>query len=124
MTLLNRVYDHGSLTHADYRTLLLLTNPFAPHVSEELWEIMQYGGTVTDQAWPQYEEEKCREKMVELAVQINGKVRSRIVVNAKAAASEVLEMAKADEAAARHLEGKNIVKELYVPGRLVNFVVK
>lgn len=124
MTLLNRVYDHGSLTHADYRTLLLLTNPFAPHVSEELWEIMQYGGTVTDQAWPQYEEEKCREKMVELAVQINGKVRSRIVVNAEAAASEVLEMAKADEAAARHLEGKNIVKELYVPGRLVNFVVK
>lgn len=62
--------------------------------------------------------------MVELAVQINGKVRSRIVVNAEAAASEVLEMAKADEAAARHLEGKNIVKELYVPGRLVNFVVK
>ncbi len=124
MTLLNRVSDKGQVNEAEYKTILLLTNPFAPHITEELWEIKAFGGKVTDQAWPSYEEAKTVEKQVELAVQVNGKVRGKIVVDQDAAEAEVLALAKAADKIHGLLEGKVLVKELYVKGRLVNFVVK
>lgn len=124
MTLLNEIYARGSINRCEYKTLLLLVNPFAPHITEELWEIMGYGETICQQSWPQYEEEKCLEKQVEIAVQVNGKVRSRLTIQADLAEADVLARAKDDEAVRRFLEGKKLVKEIYIKGRLVNLVVK
>lgn len=124
MTLLNRVSEVGHVNEAEYKTMLLLTNPFAPHMTEELWELGNYGGRVTDQAWPVYDEAKTVEQQVELAIQVNGKVRGKIVVDQAAEEREVLALAKAEDNTSRYLEGKHLVKELYVKGRLVNFVVK
>ncbi len=124
MTLLNAIYDRGSINRAEFKTLLILTNPFAPHITEELWELSGFDKELNQQSWPVYDEEKCREKEVELAIQINGKVRGRFTISADAEKTEVLEKAKLEESAARYLDGKNIVKEIYIPGRLVNFVVK
>ena len=123
MTLLNAIYDRGSINRAEFKTLLILTNPFAPHITEELWELSGFDKELNQQSWPVYDEEKCREKEVELAIQINGKVRGRFTISADAEKTEVLEKAKLEESAARYLDGKNIVKEIYIPGRLVNFVV-
>ncbi|MCC8023094.1 MAG: leucine--tRNA ligase, partial [Clostridiales bacterium] len=96
MALLNEISDLGSVNHAEFRTLLLLLNPFAPHITEELWEIMKFGGTVTDQSWPDYDESKCVDNTVELAIQIMGKVRSRMTVAADLGREDVLAAAQAD----------------------------
>ncbi len=77
MSLINEFYDKG-VTRAEYRTFLQLLNPFAPHITEELWEILGFGGTMTDQKWPEYEEDKCKDDTVQIAVQVNGKIKARI----------------------------------------------
>lgn len=121
MALLNEFYKKNAVTRDEYRTLLALLNPTAPHITEELWEKMGYDGHIYESSWPEYEEAKTVEDSVEIAVQINGKVRAVIQVEKDAAKEDVI--AKAKEAIADKLTG-NIVKEIYVPGRIVNIVQK
>ena len=124
MTLVNELTAAGGATREEYRILLILLNPFAPHMTEELWELCGFGGQLSQTAWPVYDESKCREDTVEIAVQINGKVRSRVTIPADADAAAATAAAKADEKIAPALEGMATVKELYVPGKLVNLVVR
>ena len=124
MSLLNEIYDTGSVTKDELKTFTLLLNPFAPHVTEEMWEVMDFGGVVTDCKWPEYDEEKCKENSIEIVAQVNGKLRAKLVVPADITADDAVAAAKADEKVAQSIEGKTIVKELYVKGRLVNIVVK
>ena len=124
MTLVNELTAAGGATREEYRILLILLNPFAPHMTEELWEMCGFGGQLSQTAWPVYDESKCREDTVEIAVQINGKVRSRVTIPADADAAAAIAAAKADEKIAPALEGLATVKELYVPGKLVNLVVR
>ena len=102
-------------------TAVILLAPFAPHLSEELWEALGHNESVFDQSWPEYDEEAMKEDEVEIAVQINGKARGKITIGADEAKDSVL--AKAKEALAGKITG-NVVKEIYVPGRIVNLVVK
>lgn len=124
MSLLNRFYDSGAVTAGEYKTLLLLLNPFAPHLTEELWEKMNFGGAVTDQTWPAYDEAKCVEDTVEIAVQVNGKVRSKLMVAADISEEDALVLAKADEKVKQFIQDKTLVKEIYIKGKLVNIVVR
>ncbi len=124
MTLLNQFYDAGELNEAEYKTFLILVNPFCPHITEELWERAGYEGHISDQNWPLYDEAKTVEDTVEIAVQVNGKVRGRVVITIDMEKDQVLALAKEDESVKRNIEGKSIVKEIYIPGRLVNIVVK
>lgn len=124
MSLLNDILATGSITRGEYRTYLLLLNPFAPHITEELWQLAGFEGQIAHQKWPAYEEEKCKEDTVELAVQVNGKVRARFAAAADISKDDALAQAKAQEAVKTALEGKQIVKEIYVPGKLVNIAAK
>ena len=124
MTLLNQIYSVGSINKAELKTLLLLVNPFAPHVTEEMWEKMSFGGTVTDQSWPEFDEAKCVDATVEIAVQVNGKIKARINVATEISNEDAIAAAKEVDAVKEIIDGKQIVKELYVKGKLVNIVVK
>ncbi len=123
MTLVNRFYELGSVNDAEYRSLLILLNIFAPHVTEELWETMHYEGVITDQKWPAWEEELTIEQTVEIAVQINGKIRARLYLPHDIAKEEAIAAARAEEAIAREIADKQTIKEIFVPGRLINIVV-
>ena len=103
---------------------MLLLNPFAPHITEELWTLCGYEGMLNEAAWPSFDESKCIDSTVEIAVQVNGKIKARINVAADISSDAAIAEAKALAAVSKELEGKNIVKELYVPKRLVNIVVK
>lgn len=122
MTLLNKVYEKKSITRAELRDLTIMLNPFAPHVTEELWEKMDFGGAVHDAKWPEYDESKTVENSVEIVLQIMGKVRSRMTIPVDMSKDEVIALAKADEKIAAAIEGKTIKKEIYVPNKLVNIV--
>ena len=124
MSLLNKFYESGAVTTEELKTFVILLNPLAPHLTEEIWEAQGFGGSVTDQSWPAFDPEKCKADTVEIAVQVNGKVRARLTVDAEISAADAIALAKADEKVASEIDGKTIVKELYVPGRLVNIVVK
>ena len=126
MTLVNALYDNGGATKAEYETVVQLLNPFAPHMTEELWEKLghSHNEQLAYYPWPQYEEAKCVESTVEIAVQVNGKVKARLKVAADIDAAAAIAAAKADPAVAAALEGKQVVKEIYVKGRLVNLAVK
>lgn len=124
MTLYNNITATGSITKAELKTFIILFNPFAPHVTEEMWERMNFGGKVTDQKWPEFDEAKCEDDTVEIVLQIMGKVRSRMSVGVDMPKDEIIALAKQDEKIAAAIEGKTIVKEIFVPGKLVNFVVK
>ena len=95
-----------------------------PHAGEEIWQLMGHDNTIAFESWPTYDEAKCAEQAFEIALQVNGKIRSRISVPADITAADALAAAKADERVAPMLEGMQIIKELYVPGKLVNLVVK
>ncbi|HIW74162.1 MAG TPA: leucine--tRNA ligase [Firmicutes bacterium] len=124
MALLNDLSAAGGVTREEYRILLILLNPFAPHMTEELWELLGYGGQIAGTQWPAYDPAKCREGTVEIAVQVNGKLRARATIPADADAAAALAAARADDRIVQALEGMAVVKELYVPGKLVNIVVK
>ena len=124
MTLLNQIYSKGEINKAELKTLLLLVNPFAPHVTEEMWEKMSFGGTVTDQTWPEFDEAKCVDATVEIAVQVNGKIKARINVATEISNEDAIAAAKEVDAVKEIIDGKQVVKELYVKGKLVNIVVK
>ena len=125
MTLLNAIYDAGRINRAELRTFLLMLNPFAPHVTEEMWATLGYGEMLAkDGVWPDFDEAECVDATIEIAVQVNGKLRSKLTVPADIAAADAIAAAKADEKTQTFLDGKTVVKEIYVPGKLVNLVVK
>ena len=126
MTLVNALYDNGGATKAELETVVQLLNPFAPHMTEELWEKLghSHDEQLAYYPWPKYEEAKCVESTVEIAVQVNGKVKARLKVAADIDAAAAIAAAKADPAVAAALKGKQLVKEIYVKGRLVNLAVK
>ena len=124
MSLLNDIQGSGSINRAEFKTYLILLNPFAPHMTEELWQQAGFEGMLNEDEWPKYDEAKCADSTVEIAVQVNGKIKARINVAADISAPDAIAAAKADGAVAAAIEGKNIIKELYVPKKLVNIVVK
>ena len=125
MTLLNTIYDAGEINRAELRTLLILVNPFAPHVTEEMWATLGYGKMLAkDAKWPTYDAAKCVDATVEIVVQICGKIRAKLNVPAEISAEDAIALAKAEERVAAEIAGKTIVKELYVKGKLVNIVAK
>ncbi|MBR3816686.1 MAG: leucine--tRNA ligase [Clostridia bacterium] len=124
MTLLNAIYNKGSINKAELKTLLLLVNPFAPHVTEEINEAVFADGLLAVAQWPSYDEAKCIDDTIEIVVQINGKVRAKLNVAADISSEDAIAAAKADEKIAEEIAGKTVIKELYVKGRLVNIVVK
>ena len=124
MSLLNEIEAVGSINKKEYRDLLVMLNPFAPHITEELFEEMGFGSPITSQSWVTYDPEKCVDATVEIAVQLSGKVRARIQVPADIEAADAIALAKADPKIASAIEGKTIVKEIYVKGKLVNIVAK
>ncbi len=124
MALLNAIDKTGAINRAEYRDLLILLNPFAPHITEEIFEIMGFGGPITSQKWVSYDEAKCKESTVEIAVQVNGRIKAKIDVDAEISSEDAIALAKADEKVGSELQGKAIVKEIYVKGKLVNIVAK
>ena len=124
MTLINEIYAVGKISKDDLVTFIKLLCPFAPHLCEEIWETIGGEGLLSLSQWPEYEESKTVEDSIEIGVQVNGKVRGTIVIPNGCAKEEALELAKKDERVASFLEGKNLVKEIYVPNKIVNFVMK
>ncbi|MDE6598542.1 MAG: leucine--tRNA ligase [Oscillospiraceae bacterium] len=123
MSLINEIYSIGSINKAEMKTLLTLLNPFAPHITEEMYSSI-FGAILSEQEWVKYDEKLCIDSTIEVAVQVNGKIKAKINIPADAEQDEVLGLAKADSAVAAAMDGKTIVKEIYVKGRLVNIVVK
>ena len=121
MSLINDFYKKGSVTRDEFKTLITLLNPVAPHITEELWEIMNYGGMLYETAWPEYDEAKTVEDTVEIGVQVNGKVRATVKLAKDASKEEALAAGK--EAVKDRLTD-NIVKEIYVPGKIINIVCR
>ena len=124
MTLLNDIYDAGSITRKEFRDLLVLLYPFAPHVSEELHQLIGCEGVLSEQEWVTYDEALCVDDMIEIVVQINGKVKTKMNIPADAEKEAVLEQAAADTKIMEATAGKTIIKQIYVPNKLVNFVAK
>ena len=124
MSLVNDIYAKGSVNRAELKTFITLLNPFAPHITEEMWQVMGLDGMLNQTEWPTYDESKCVDNEIEIAVQINGKVRDRLVISADADSDEVIAAAKSLDKIAEAVSGMQIIKELYVKGRLVNIVVK
>ncbi len=124
MALLNEIYDAGSITKDELKTFITLLNPFAPHVTEEINERLGYDTMLAVTPWPQYDEKKCVDNEIEIAVQVNGKIKARLMIPADADSKAAIAAAKANEAVAAAIDGKTSVKEIYVKGRLVNLVVR
>ena len=122
MSLINDFTKKGSVTKDELKTFLTLLNPVAPHITEEIWSVLGYEGYVYEQSWPEYDEAKTVESTIEIAVQVNGKVRVTISVPADVDKDSAISAGK--EALGDRIEGKEIVKEIYVPGKIVNIVVK
>ncbi len=124
MTLLNAIYEKGSINKAELKTFVTLLNPFAPHVTEEIWAQQGFGGMLANGSWVDYDEAKCVDDEIEIVAQINGKVRAKLMIPAEIDAAQAIALAKENETVAEAIAGKTVVKELYVKGRLVNIVVR
>ncbi len=125
MTLSNALRAKERVTRTEWKTFLLLLNPVAPHVTEELWERAGFTGHIaTDGTWPEYQDDKLSENYAEMPIQINGKVRGKVVLPLKATQEQAVEAAQKEESIARYLEGKKLVKVIFVPNRILNLVVK
>jgi len=119
----NAANKWDALPTAVAEPFVLLLSPFAPHLGEELWQRLGHNETLAYEDWPEVNEDYLKREVVEMAVQVNGTVRGTIEVDADAAEAEVLATAKAEENVARYLDDKAIQREIYVPGRIINFVV-
>ena len=124
MGLLNAITATGSINKAEFKTYITLLNPFAPHITEELWSVAGFDGMLNQSSWPTFDESKCVDSTVEIAVQVNGKIKARINVAVDISNSDAISLAKDNENVAAEISGKTVIKELYVPKRLVNIVVK
>ena len=124
MALINDIYDNGKVNTAELKAFVTMLYPFAPHITEEIWAEQNFGGMLANGKWVEWDEAKCVDATVEIVAQVNGKIRAKLNIAADATGDDALALAKADEKVAAEIAGKTIVKELYVPGRLVNIVVK
>ena len=125
MALMNVIADKGSISKGELRVFALLMNPFAPHVTEEVWEAMQLGcGMVAEQNWPKYDEAKCKDDTVEIVAQVNGKVRASCRFRPIFRRTTRLLPQRRKHASRRKLPARRSSREIYVPGKLVNIVVK
>ena len=124
MTLLNEFYAHGKITRKDLEVFLILLNPVCPHITEEMWQEMNFEGYIFNQSWPQYDEEKIIDTQIEMPIQINGKVRATINIAKDAKFDEIKEDIYENENIKKFISGKNIVKEIFIPGKICNIVVK
>ena len=124
MALMNEISAAGSITREELRIYTILLNPFAPHITEEVWSNLGFEGMVCQSQWPEYDEAKCKDETVQIVLQVNGKVRMRADVAADISKEDAIALAKSEQKIADEISGKSIVKEIYVPGKLVNIVVK
>ncbi len=125
MALINDITATGAITKEELKIFTILLNPFAPHVTEEIFEMCKLGdGIVAEQKWPEYDEAKCKDETIEIVVQVNGKIKTKLNIPVESEKNAVLDMAKADANVAKAIENMNIIKEIYVPNKLVNLVVK
>ena len=125
MTLVNDFYNNKGVTKAEFKTLIILLNPFAPHLTEELWQEAGFEKTLSESAtWPEYDESKCKEEEITMPVQINGKIREKILISPEASEDEVFEAVLNSEKIKTMLEGKEIVKKIFVKGKIINIVIK
>ncbi len=124
MALLNEIYEVGSITKDEIKVYVKLLDPFAPHVAEEIWETIGGDGLLAVAQWPEYDEAKTVDATIEVPVQICGKLRATITIAKDATAEDAIAAAKADEKVAEFLQGKAIIKEIYVPGKIINIVAK
>ena len=122
MSLLNAIYDNQGLSKEELKIFITLLNPFAPHVTEEMWEQLGLEGMLNQTQWPQYDDAKTVDDEIEIVIQINGKIKEKLVIAANLSKEEVA--AKATDAVKSFLDGKSVVKTIVVPGKLVNLVVK
>ncbi|MCH5186644.1 MAG: class I tRNA ligase family protein, partial [Oscillospiraceae bacterium] len=124
MSLVNEFYKAGKVTKGEFRTLITLLNPVAPHITEELWEEFGTGGLLARQKWCSYDESKTIDDEIEIVLQINGKIRDKMTVPAGLDKAALEEFAKKSEKINEQLEGKSVIKVIAVPGKLVNIVIK
>ncbi len=124
MALLNEIYEVGSITKGELKTFVKLVGPFAPHVAEEVWEQLGEEGLLAIAEWPSFDEAKTVDSTIEVPVQICGKLRATITIAKDSSVEEAIAAAKADEKVQEFLDGKNIIKEIYVPGKIINIVAK
>ncbi|PWM99246.1 MAG: leucine--tRNA ligase, partial [Massilioclostridium sp.] len=124
MSLLNVITATDGITKGELKAFLIMLNPFAPHITEEIYQQVGFEGMLNQQSWVTYDEAKCKDSQVEIAVQVNGKIRDKIVIDAESSKEDALNAAKSSEKVAASMDGKQIVKEIYVSGKLVNIVVK
>ena len=124
MSLLNSITATGSINKAEMKTYIMLLNPFAPHITEELWQLCGFTGMLNQAKWPEFDPLKCVDSTVQIAVQVNGKIKARIDVEADISSEDAIKLALNEPAVVSEINGKNIIKQLYVPKRLVNIVVK
>ena len=124
MALLNDFYKKGQINKAEFATLITLLNPVAPHITEELWQKLGHTDYLYQQTWPEYDEAKTVESTVEIAVQVNGKVKAKLNVSLDDTQEAVKEKVFAASSVQAAVDGKNIVKEIYVKGKIYNIVVK
>ncbi|MDD2447200.1 MAG: leucine--tRNA ligase [Tissierellia bacterium] len=124
MTLVNDFNNNGKITKKDFEIFLILLNPVAPHITEELWQVVGYEGYLFNAQWPQYEEEKTRDEVIEIPIQVNGKVRGKLIVNVTDTQDLIREKVLKDDSISKFIEGKKIVKEIFVMGKIYNIVVK
>ena len=124
MALLNEIYEVGSITKGELKTFVKLVGPFAPHVAEEVWEQLGGEGLLAIAEWPSFDEAKTVDSTIEVPVQICGKLRATITIAKDSSAEEAIAAAKADEKVKEFLDGKTIIKEIYVPGKIINIVAK
>ena len=124
MSTINTIYDVGRISKEELKTLAKILSPFAPHIAEEVYSTLGGEGLVSLAKWPEYDEAKTKDDTVEMPVQINGKVRSVVMIPAEATKEAILEAAKADEKVKAAIDGKTVIKEIVVPGKIINIVVK
>jgi len=123
MALINDIYSAGSINKAEFKTLCILLNPFAPHITEEMYNTV-FGGILSDQKWVEYDEDLCKDDTIEIVVQVNGKLKAKLMVEVDADKDSVIALALEDEKIKETISGKNIIKQIYVPNKLVNIVAK
>ena len=124
MAFVNEVYEVGTLTNDELTVLIKLLNPFAPHLTEEMWEYMGNKTLLSLEKWPQYDESKTVDDTIKIAVQVNGKLKATIDISKNISKDDALATAKNEPKVAEFIAGKEIVKEIFVPGKIVNIVIK
>ena len=124
MTLINEFYSTKEISREDLRIFLILLNPVSPHITEEIWQEMNFGGYIFEQTWPKYDEAKTIDSEVEMPIQINGKVRATLMISKDAKFEDFKEALYDNENVKKFTEGKTVVKEIFVPGKICNIVVK